>query len=248
VKAEEPASETSTVAATSARETPATSQAPSEADFTQVSTPTSSAQAIAPSSKTPNASTPQHARKDTRTAVAVPNIGGLQKKATPASVEQPAQQASPTSAEAAPAQADATIAVEAAAEVPSAEAPKSPPKPSAPKSWADLVRSKEAKVASTSQVNGTNAPQAAQSLPASASLADALKQHAVNNFNLSFLEPRGLVNPGNMCYMNSVSLVYHELYASRITLTSQCRFSKCSCSAARSMTSLTRFANALYTQ
>jgi ubiquitin carboxyl-terminal hydrolase 10 len=245
-KAEEPTSETSTVAATSARETPATSQAPSEADFTQVSTPTTPAQAAAPSSKT---STPaqQHARKDTRTAVAVPNIGSLQKKSTPTSVEPPTQQASPTSAEATPAQADATTAVEAVAEVPSAETPKSPPKPSAPKSWADLVRTKEAKNASTAQTNGTVAPPAVQSLPASASLAEALRQHAVVNSNLSFLEPRGLVNPGNMCYMNSVSLLDRRIYSMSNKLTNQSRFSKSLCSAARSTTSSTRFANALFT-
>jgi ubiquitin carboxyl-terminal hydrolase 10 len=246
-KAEEPASETSTIAATSARETPATSQAPSEADFAQVSTPTTPAQAVAPSSKPSVAPTPQHARKDTRTAVAVPNIGGLQKKSTPSSVEQPTQQTSPASAEAAPAQADAAPAVEAVAEVPSAETPKSPPKPCAPKSWADLVRTKEAKNASTALTNGTVAAPAVQSLPASASLAEALKQHAVNNYSLSFLEPRGLVNPGNMCYMNSVSFVYPKAYNNRITLTHHCRFSKSLCSAAHSTTSLTRFANALST-
>jgi ubiquitin carboxyl-terminal hydrolase 10 len=246
-KAEDPASETSTVAATSARETPATSQAPSEADFTQVSTPTTPAQAVAPSSKTSNAPAQQHARKDTRTAVAVPNIGSLQKKGTPSSVEQPAQQASSTSAEAVPAQADNTTAVEAVAEVPSAETPKSPPKPSAPKSWADLVRTKEAKNASIAQTNGAVAPPAVQSLPASASLAEALEQHAVNNSNLSFLEPRGLVNPGNMCYMNSVSFVHRKPHNGRNILTNQFRSSKFLYSAVRFTTSLTRFANALFT-
>lgn len=242
-KAEEPTSETSTVAATSARETPATSQAPSEVDFTQVSTPTTPAQAVAPSSKTPNNPAQQHARKDTRTAVAVPNIVGLQKKGTPSSVEQPTQQASPTSAEAVQAQADAT---EAVAEAPSTETPKSPPKPSVPKSWADLVRTKQAKIASTAQTNGIVVPQV-QSLPASASLAEALRQHAVNNSNLSFLEPRGLVNPGNMCYMNSVSSRPPWFYNTRNTLTKQCRFSKSLSSAARSTTSSTRFANVLST-
>jgi ubiquitin C-terminal hydrolase len=110
-----------------------------------------------------------------------------------------------------------------------------------------LVRTKEAKNASTAQTNGTVAPQAVQSLPASASLAEALKQHAVNNSNLSFLEPRGLVNPGNMCYMNSVSNVGRKLHCLRNTLTNQSRFSKSLSSVARSTTSSTRFANALFT-
>ena len=47
--------------------------------------------------------------------------------------------------------------------------------------------------------NGTQPPRAA-------SLAEALRQYNVEGETpLSFLEPRGLVNTGNMCYMNSVS-------------------------------------------
>jgi ubiquitin carboxyl-terminal hydrolase 10 len=190
------------VAATSARETPATSQAPSESDFAQVSTPTTPAQAATSSPKPSSASTQQHARKDTRTAIAVPNIGGLPKaKSTPTSAE---KQPPVASAEATPAQAEAA-AVDGTNESAPADVPKSPPKPAAPKSWADLVRSKEAKIASAAQANGTAVQNGAQSVPKSAPLAEALRQHTVTNENLSFLEPRGLVNPGNMCYMNSVS-------------------------------------------
>jgi ubiquitin carboxyl-terminal hydrolase 10 len=205
VKAEEPASETSTVAATSARETPATSQAPSESDFNQASTPTTPAQATTSSPKPSGAPVQQHARKDTRTAIAVPNIGGLS-KAKPASpsVEKQPQQPSTASSEAAPVQAE-TAAVDGTAET-APETPKSPPKPAAPKSWADLVRTKEAKTASAAaQANGTTVPNGVKSVPKSAPLAEALRQHTVTNDTLSFLEPRGLVNPGNMCYMNSVS-------------------------------------------
>lgn len=43
----------------------------------------------------------------------------------------------------------------------------------------------------------------------SGSLADALSSYSVTESNevakIAFLEPRGLVNTGNMCYMNSVS-------------------------------------------
>lgn len=194
------------MAATSARETPATSQAPSESDFTQVSTPTTPAQASTSSPKPSGASAQQHARKDTRTAIAVPNIGGLPKaKGTPTSTE---KQAPAASAETTPVQAEAA-AVDGTAETAPADVPTSPPKPAAPKSWADLVRTKEAKTKSAAQANGTAVQNGVQSVPKSAPLAEALRQHTVTNDNLSFLEPRGLVNPGNMCYMNSVSSTYY---------------------------------------
>lgn len=196
-------SETSTVAATSARETPATSQAPSESDFAQTSTPTTPAQAATSSPKTQ-----QHARKDTRTAIAVPNIGGLPKaKGTPTSAEKQPQQSAATSGEAAPAQAESSTVLDGTAETTPTETPKSPAKPAAPKSWADLVRTNELKkTAAAAKVNGTPVTNGVQPLPKSAPLADALRQHTVTNEILSFLEPRGLVNPGNMCYMNSVSI------------------------------------------
>ena len=93
----------------------------------------------------------------------------------------------------------------------SVETVKSPPIKAAPKSWADLVRNTgqntTAKIArvpsdSTTQTNGFAPGKAG-------SLADALSSYSVkeNNENakIGFLEPRGLVNTGNMCYMNSVS-------------------------------------------
>lgn len=102
----------------------------------------------------------------------------------------------------------------------------SPPSKAAPKSWADLVRSKNAAAASASAAlngivttNGTNASR-------SGSLADALKQYDVDNDeNISFLEPRGLVNTGNMCYMNSVRLCLSR-YPVTLANSSPCRFSK----------------------
>ena len=80
----------------------------------------------------------------------------------------------------------------------------------APKSWADLVRTMappKSTIAShenanTSQTNG---------LPSNktGSLSEALSSYSVDaaneNGKIAFLEPRGLVNTGNMCYMNSVS-------------------------------------------
>lgn len=86
----------------------------------------------------------------------------------------------------------------------------SPPKKEAPKSWADLVRTmappkstiaaSEANV--VTQTNGVTNTK-------TASLSEALSSYNVAEAReiskLAFLEPRGLVNTGNMCYMNSVS-------------------------------------------
>lgn len=80
------------------------------------------------------------------------------------------------------------------------------PKP-APKSWADLVRQKSKPGAAAAPTNGEIIADGIQLVPKSASLADALKQYNVRSgVQLPFLEPRGLVNTGNMCYMNSVSI------------------------------------------
>ena len=201
---EEVSSETSTIAAPSEPETPATSQAPSESDFSQVSTPATPAQATLPSPKATPTQTSQHVRRDTRTAIAVPNIPGIQRsKPSPPAASKPEVQTS---------QAEATTPSEEAKAVTTvdettgeeATAPVSlPPKP-APKSWAELVkRNAPAATAPISQPNGIIINGAG--LSKSASLADALKQYSTQiDAKLSFLEPRGLVNTGNVCYMNSV--------------------------------------------
>ena len=98
-------------------------------------------------------------------------------------------------------------------EIPAAEKTpqlSSPPVKAAPKSWADLVRTK-------APVNTSNANHIEQSttslskeldIGTNNSLAEVLSSFSVNdrgNANkIAFLKPRGLVNTGNMCYMNSV--------------------------------------------
>ncbi|KAK4609412.1 putative ubiquitin carboxyl-terminal hydrolase 3 [Fulvia fulva] len=196
--AEEPVSETSTIAAPSEQETPATSQAPSESDFANASTPATPAQTTNNSPKyAPNQ---QHTRRDTTTKIAVPVVPALPKvprEATsrPTTADQ--------EAETTPKADDGQLAVtEGAAKV---EEEKPNPAPAAPpKSWADLVK-KNAKPAASSSTNNGSAVANSIPLPKSASLADALKQYDVQrDLQVSFLEPRGLVNTGNMCYMNSV--------------------------------------------
>lgn len=76
----------------------------------------------------------------------------------------------------------------------------------APRSWADLVRSKPKPGAPAAPANGEVITNGAL-VPKTASLAEALKQYDVRGeVKLPFLEPRGLVNTGNMCYMNSVGV------------------------------------------
>lgn len=87
----------------------------------------------------------------------------------------------------------------------------SPPVKAAPKSWADLVRTMgQNSTAKTAQATFDSAPKTDTFVPGKAgSLADALSSYSVKDSNenakIAFLEPRGLVNTGNMCYMNSVS-------------------------------------------
>lgn len=77
-----------------------------------------------------------------------------------------------------------------------------------PKSWADLVRTKGSGSAangnSTVLGNGVISKNKSESIQdVLNSLGDGLYENKV-----SFLEPRGLVNTGNMCYMNSVSTTF----------------------------------------
>lgn len=93
----------------------------------------------------------------------------------------------------------------------SVETLSSPPIKAAPKSWADLVRTMgQSSTARTAQATFDSAPKTDTFVPGKAgSLADALSSYSVKDSNenakIAFLEPRGLVNTGNMCYMNSVS-------------------------------------------
>lgn len=88
--------------------------------------------------------------------------------------------------------------------------PASPPAP--PKSWADLVRSK---VAPKTPSGAVTISQIANGLGAAKNetLSDVLNTidatATQNASKIAFLKPRGLVNTGNMCYMNSVGTLLH---------------------------------------
>ncbi|KAI7479706.1 cysteine proteinase [Hortaea werneckii] len=203
VKAQEPVSETSTIAAPSEPETRGTSQAPSESDFTQVSTPATPAQAATSSPKvTP---TQTHSRKDTRTAIAVPNLPAASKaKPSPPAAQQQGAKA-PEEAATTPTQDEQSASTTAEPQAEQQEKPKeTAAKVELPKSWADLVRARAGAGAAAVKTNGAVVSNGTQP-PRAASLAEALRQYNVEGETpLSFLEPRGLVNTGNMCYMNSI--------------------------------------------
>ena len=84
------------------------------------------------------------------------------------------------------------------------------PTPAKPVSWAALLHkpaSAQPKAAATSQATSPT-EQAKSFLPKSNTekLSDALTSFSAKakDSTIAFLEPRGLVNTGNMCYMNSV--------------------------------------------
>lgn len=82
-----------------------------------------------------------------------------------------------------------------------------------PKLWAGLFNP-NAPVSTASSENGQGALAPSGSKPSSESLAEALRSfNAVSTDKVAFLEPRGLVNTGNMCYMNSVSRSCYPFYA-----------------------------------
>ena len=87
-----------------------------------------------------------------------------------------------------------------------------------PKSWADLVRTKAQPIPSNKSsdkklVNGAGKSNGLATSKIT-SLAEALSSYKVEEANddakVSFVEPRGLVNTGNMCYMNSVCIHHFQ--------------------------------------
>jgi ubiquitin carboxyl-terminal hydrolase 10 len=214
-------SQTSTVAAPSEQETPATSQAPSEVGSGEPPT--------TPLSASRPGSSPTHTRTATRPIV--PVIPITPKVAVP-TARKPSVVLSPPENEkegeseagavATPPKSDRTRSSDTLVASPqqstpaasrsepeTAESTATASKPAAPKSWADLVRTKAAKNdAASPAVNG--AATIDVNVSNAGSLADAIRAFSVDSAaKISFLKPRGLVNSGNMCYMNSVCFPYH---------------------------------------
>ncbi|KAL4885880.1 ubiquitin C-terminal hydrolase [Aspergillus karnatakaensis] len=176
-------------------QTPTLSAAPSVADSTQPTTP---------STVQSSAARPQSQPKGPKAPVpVVPVVPVIPAPTTP---RQTTKVEANRSSETPKSSSDAADAATQPAETVE-EKQEDPVKPAAPKSWADLVRNKNLARAAASQnaptdvVNGVVKPQSQSVADVIQDLGDDVSQYSDK---VAFLEPRGLVNTGNMCYMNSV--------------------------------------------
>lgn len=184
-------------------ETPTTvpSETPSDHMSTQPTTPSS---AVAPAVKTQQTPTQQKVSRVAMPVVpvipAIPASPVAARKSRHDSVASARSKADPESI----APTEEMVKPESSVEA----TPAAPVAPPPPKSWADLVRKQSASNGSSIAaaigvpvLNGLSAPR-------SESLGEVLGDINVAEVpsKVTFLQPRGLVNTGNMCYMNSVSL------------------------------------------
>lgn len=192
-------------------QTPTLSAGGSDANSTQPTTPSSAPQR--PSTR------PQSQSKPSKPAVpVVPVLPVVPRQPAKDDVSRPSE-LTPKS-EAAPTNEPAETPQDAT------ETPEEPAR-SAPKSWADLVRSRASAKAASAQsspateANGLVAHQRKSLADVLTNLGDDVSQYGDK---VAFLEPRGLVNTGNMCYMNSVSYHFPVLcwFINRLTLYLRC--------------------------
>lgn len=93
----------------------------------------------------------------------------------------------------------------------------------APKTWADLVRNldQSTKPGTNQTINDSTMQANGFAQAKAGTLANALSFYSVEENNksikTSFLEPRGLVNTGNMCYMNSVNSTFSLVFQYSLT-------------------------------
>lgn len=200
-------------------ETPTTSYDPSDTDSTQATTPSSAAVPAVIQTRPSHPAKSAHCPRASITTI-VPAIPNLPLSSRP-SRRPPASSTSDATrpAEAQPSNADhvanvVDIAVQAKSDDVSKATEQStptssPPAKEAPKSWADLVRTAAAPTSAKTNVEA-NVVASTNGFANSktTSLSEALSTYSVaevkESSRIAFLEPRGLVNIGNMCYMNSV--------------------------------------------
>ncbi|KAL8791194.1 MAG: hypothetical protein Q9213_000151 [Squamulea squamosa] len=200
--------------APSSQETPITSHAPSETDSTQPTTPSSAVAPVLPRQQSTYASKQRHkANLSIPIVPAIPNVPLPSRPIKRASVSITSETVAP----ALPSNADhLTNAVQTAIQTDQDDTsntsepiltPTSSPVKLAPKSWADLVRAKPSRTAPGTKVSDSvSMPVNGIQQSKASSLVDVLRIYdsSSENSRVTFVEPRGLVNTGNMCYMNSV--------------------------------------------
>lgn len=174
-------------------QTPTTSVPQSDGDSTQPTTPSSTAKS-------------QTQQKNTKPAIpiaptvpVIPSAHSTPRRHAKDSASTGSETPKSTAATNGDIETDTTVTTED-------EKPTSPVR-EPPKSWAELLRTKaaakEASAAAAAATESTSVP-----VQKNQTLADVLsslgEDVAQYSDKVAFLEPRGLVNTGNMCYMNSV--------------------------------------------
>lgn len=199
-------------------ETPLTSHAPSEEDSTQPTTPSS---IIAQATPQPQISTTAKtsSRPHTLPLPIIPVIPNFRlaskvpKRPSVGAISEVLKSQEHSNEDHLAVSVEAgnqTKSVDASSNPEPVVAPTSPSTKPAPKSWADLVRAKAQPKPSNGNKIQDNGITQSNGFTTSkiTSLAEALSTYNVDDVKddakISFLEPRGLVNTGNMCYMNSV--------------------------------------------
>ncbi|ETS81338.1 hypothetical protein PFICI_06340 [Pestalotiopsis fici W106-1] len=222
-----PAEDAATPSAVSAErpETPSTQDLPSES--AQSTSPTTPASVHTTQTSTVASVTPtQTAKSSSKTATAVPAVpivpvlpkGSPKETKAAAGIEKSGGEQVKESV------SSEQVASPAADNVAADASPETKPEPTpapvkvAHKSWAAMFAPSPTAAAparaATSDVNGAKTAEGASASAATvagfaksnaSSQAEAIRDFKVNNgAKIPFLEPRGLINTGNMCYMNSV--------------------------------------------
>ena len=197
-------------------ETPLTSQPPSEtAESTNPTTPSSTQQPSSPAAGETTPVAPKHSKS---ALPAVPIIPALPKAVARDSSVLPAEKVREEAqshkgvgdldhveSQTQPEKSEETVTEEAKGIL------LSPNAWSKPKAWAGLFNPATASSSSSAASNGSLSV-STLGKSTSESVAETLRSFSAvsNDSKLAFLEPRGLVNTGNMCYMNSVGHILHR--------------------------------------
>lgn len=194
-------------------ETPNTSQPPSESGSTQPTTPSSAVQTR--SIKPPMTRQTGKAMPIIPAVPTIPSLSRQSRKQSTSIISDTSRRlGSATTEDVSPKAPEEPASLQVKENVPTSADVKPLPsnvKP-APRSWADLVRSQATtRAVSNSQGDGLNATQLnGTDSKRIESLTEVLNKFSVrrseSETKMHFLKPRGLVNTGNMCYMNAVRL------------------------------------------
>jgi ubiquitin carboxyl-terminal hydrolase 10 len=190
-------------------------QTPSEVDSTHPTTPASVVSAIMPksaSTQAPPPVVPPVLPRKITAATPVVKETKQQPSKNKAVEETKVEETKVESAEPATEKKE-DVPVEASA--PASESPTPAPavlKPASPaptpKSWADMLKSNAAANAKplVPKVNG-------HTITANSSIGDVLAAFDIHNDGAApHLQPRGLINTGNMCFMNAVSCIFSLVF------------------------------------